>query len=547
MFDNTKPNVILLADIGNQIPMEKTIGPFKIAKQLRDVGIEVAVVHHLMAFSISEIKHILTNLVSSKTLFVGVSNFFYKKVDNQNTLELTFSGMGSVIPHGKEYNNEIKDLIRSINPLCKLVLGGPTAADAEFNKSFDYVLLGYAEISAINLAKHLLDPNTALEKSRKSIYGFTIVDDSKADGYDFVNHQMEYKEHDVILPNEPLVLEVARGCIFKCKFCSFPMNGKKKFDFIRLEENLYRELMTNYEKYGITRYTMSDDTLNDSVEKCEMLYELRQKLPFQPEFFAYIRLDLLSAHPETIDMLYQFGLRAPYYGIESLNEESAKFIGKGGSRERLIHTLKHIKNKYGNSINQTGSFIFGLPRESVKSMQQTAEWLVSEDNPLDTWDCWPLMIRNSNIVHNTNGFISDFERNWKNYGYIDTGENSSQYYREGMIVWKNEHTDFKYVSGLIEDINKTSRERKKNRISNRVALILATLGNLKLVDVFNKTFDDIDWHLLDQIKLQKTLDYKHQLFHYCNIPNFNRNQEYKTFTDFLKSDEYYKNSLEILE
>lgn len=541
MFDNTKPNIILLSDIGNQIPFEKTIGPYKIAKQLRDAGFEVVVVHHLMAFSITEIKHIISNLVSTKTLFVGVNNFFYKKVANQNVFELVFPDLGSILPHGKEYNKEIKDLIQSINPRCKLVLGGPSASDVEFNRIFDYVLLGYAEMSSVNLAQHLLDKVT-LEKSRKSIFGFTIVDDSKAEGYDFVNHTMEYKSHDAILDNETMVIEVARGCIFKCKFCSYPLNGKKKLDFIRIEENLYRELMTNYEKYGTTRYTISDDTLNDSVEKCEMLYNLRQRLPFQPEFWAYIRLDLLAAHPETIGMLYEFGLRAPLYGIESLNEDSAKFIGKGGSRERLIDTLKFIKNKYGNSINQTGSFIFGLPKESVQSLKKTAEWLLSDDNPLDTWDCFPLIIRDSNVLNATNGFISDFDRNWKNYGYIDTGETSSKYYKEGTIVWKNQYTDYNYVSSLIEDMYRTSKERKADRVIGRTALVIASLTNEPIVNIFSKRFDEVDWHLLDKLKLQKTLEYKNKLFYHCNIPDLMRDQEYNTFSDFLKSSEYYRNA-----
>jgi radical SAM superfamily enzyme YgiQ (UPF0313 family) len=28
-----------------------------------------------------------------------------------------------------------------------------------------------------------------------------------------------------------LPIEIARGCIFKCKFCSYPLNGKQNLDF----------------------------------------------------------------------------------------------------------------------------------------------------------------------------------------------------------------------------------------------------------------------------------------------------------------------------
>lgn len=539
MFDNTKPNVILISDIGNQIPFEKTIGPYKIAKQLRTQGLEVAVLHHLMTFSVEEVKHILRHLISDKTLFVGVNNFFYKKINlNSDSYSLIDGDLGSIIPHGAQFNTEIKNLIHSINPGCKLVLGGPAAYDIEYNKIFDFIVLGYGEMSMVALAKFLINKESKLEKSRKSIFGNIIIDDSKAENYDFVNHFMTYENHDTILHNEMLLIEVARGCIFKCKFCSFPLNGKKKLDFIRTEDSLYKELITNYEKHGVTRYTISDDTLNDSVEKCEMIYKLSQRLPFQLEYWAYIRLDLLAAHPETIDMLYESGLRATYYGIESLNEETAKFIGKGGSREKLIETLHNIKQKYNNNISQTGSFIFGLPRENLASMHKTVEWLLSKNNPLDSWDLLPLNIRNSKKINATNNFISDIDLNWSRYGYVDTEENNSK----DIIIWKNEFTSYKQVKELIEETYHRLDSLKIKKIHGRLALMLASLTDRPLTDFLNKFYKDVDWHHLDHVKLKKTIEYKNKFFTNCQIPEISRQEVYSTFADFLKSKEYLQTS-----
>ena len=154
MFDNTKPNVIFLSDFGNQLYLEKTIGPYKVARQLRNAGYEVAVVHHLMAFSVTEIKHILKNLISDQTLFVGVNNFFYKKIVDYDTVELQYPDPHTIIPHGIEYNDEIKQTITDANPNCKLALGGPNASDIPIYSDFDYIFLGYSEMSIINLAKH---------------------------------------------------------------------------------------------------------------------------------------------------------------------------------------------------------------------------------------------------------------------------------------------------------------------------------------------------------------------------------------------------------
>ena len=540
MFNNSKPNVILLSDFGNQLYLEKTIGPYKIAQQLRRAGYEVAVVHHLMAFTVSEIKHILRHLISDKTLFVGVNNFFYKKIVNYDTIELQYPDTHTIIPHGSTLNKEIKTLIHDCNPNCKLVLGGPNASDIPIFKDFDYVVLGYAEMSIINLAKHLENPVIDLVKARVSNNGFTVIDDSKAPDYDFVNHVMEYEDHDAIIDNETLVVELARGCIFQCKFCSYPLNGKKKLDFIRCEESLYQEFMDNYERFGTTNYTISDDTLNDSIEKCEMLANLAERLPFQPMYSAAVRLDLMTRHRDTIDMLWQAGLRSAFFGIESMHSEAAKFVGKGGSRERLIETLKYIRNTYGGELNQTGGFILGLPKEPLSSMRETIDWLVSDDNPLDIWQMFPLMIRDMSLVQGGNGFISDFDKNWALYGYEDTGIRTSKYYMHGYVPWRNEFTDFNEVSDMVDDAEARMRGRDKDRAGNagRHVLLLASLIAKDSAKIAMSDYNNIDWDQLNVLKLQKSLEYKDKLFKHCGIPPLDRCQDYRTFTEFLRSKEY---------
>jgi radical SAM superfamily enzyme YgiQ (UPF0313 family) len=45
-----------------------------------------------------------------------------------------------------------------------------------------------------------------------------------------------------VVNQQVLPLEVARGCIFRCKFCAYPMNGKQQLDFVRSESQLMYEL-----------------------------------------------------------------------------------------------------------------------------------------------------------------------------------------------------------------------------------------------------------------------------------------------------------------
>ena len=447
-----------------------------------------------------------------------------------------------MLPHGKKHNKNIRDCIKKINPNCKIVLGGPYAIDVHWNRDFDYVVVGYAESSIVNLAHHLVDNNIKLEKSYRSINGFTIVDDRKAENFNFSNSFLTYCDHDVILPNETLVIEISRGCIFKCKFCSYPLNGKKKLDFIRSKDFITKELLNNYERFGVTRYIFSDDTVNDSVEKCQMIYEISQSLPFKLEWWGYIRLDLMAAHPETQDLLFGSGLKSAYFGIETFNAESASAIGKSGNRQKLISTLRKIKNKWKNSVTLHGSFIYGLPYEDLHSLQQTTDFLLSDQNPLDSWNINPLSIRRDNTF---NSFVSDIDTNWQKYGY----ENIGSVYpgNSNLMLWKSQEID--YFSALSCTNEVMRKNRTTSRLSGYWAFEAAGLG-FDLDKFLNKKHDEIDWYKVDQQKLRRSVQYKQKLFKALRVELPNKyEQEFfnsiQTFSNFL-ANETAKNHLDIV-
>jgi hypothetical protein len=471
-------------------------------------------------------------MISDRTLFVGVNNFLYASLGQTNP--------GSYLPHiNPSLNQEFKQLIKTANPNCKTVLGGPNAADQSHAKDFDFVLAGYAEKSIVNLAQHLLDSSVPLIKSYKSVYGPVIVNDNKAEGFDFENSDTIYQDEDIILPGESLMLEIARGCIFSCAFCAFPLNGKKKLDYIRSKERIRDELIRNYEKFQVTRYLFSDDTFNDSPEKCQMMYEISQSLPFKLEWWAYLRLDLLRAHPQTIEWLVKSGLRAAFFGIETLNPRTAAAIGKGGNREQLVSVLKQIKEKYGDYVSLHGSFIFGLPHEDLDSIRKTGDFLLSNENPLDTWGVQPLNIRPSNKSY-TNDFLSDIDKNFSKYGYkwkanrtarradIDDVRrsgitpswppvDSSTLHPLGFMLWENEHTSWHVVDKLSTSINREKMSRSNAKMKGETAFWYAGLG-LPLDNFLNKPISSINQLETELAKKNRISEYRKQVFEKFNIP-----------------------------
>lgn len=521
-FDKTKPNVILISDFTETVFLAKSIGVYKVARELRLAGFEVAVLHHAHVFEFEEILHILNHLISDKTLFVGFNNMFYKTFTKQTANELHKGGvvygereLGSMLPHGVDYNQRLRDFIKNKNPNCKLVLGGPTASDISDNKIFDYVVVGYADISAVNLTEHLNNSLIKLNKSYKSIHGPIIVNDAKADGFDFANSAMAYKSYDCILPRETMTMEIGRGCIFNCAFCSYPLNGKKKLDFIKCSDNILKEMLENYERYGVTRYQMLDDTFNDSIEKVRMMSDISKKLPFKLEYWAYLRLDLMTAHPETVDLLFDSGLRGCFFGIETFNKETGSIIGKGMSMDRMVDTLRYIKSKWGDEVMLHGSFIAGLPKESKDSLYRTFDILMADDRPLDSWIMRGFHLDDRSV--NDDGFFSRIALDPEKFGY----KNLQKIPNMNYLYWENEHMNF-YESVEIATKFTDDGERLGRRKLAGFASFMVSGLDYDLEFTRNKPIIEIDWHQIDSRKWARAKQYKKMFYSAFDLPDYEK-------------------------
>lgn len=515
-FDKVKPNVILITDHTDTVFLTRSIGPHKIAHELRLSGYEVAVLNFAHIFSFEEILHILQNLISARTLFVGFNNMFYKSIKNQRVVEgqgLVYDEkeIGTMLPHGKDKNAEITRFIKGLNPNCRTVLGGPTAQDISLNSDFDFVVIGYADTSIINLANYIAGKELLL-KSHRSIHGPTIINDSTAANFDFVNSNLSYRSYDCILPGETLTIEISRGCIFKCAFCNYPLNGKKKLDFIKSSESIKSEFLQNYEKYRITRYIFSDDTFNDSIEKIQLIHDISKQLPFKLEYWAYVRLDLLAAHPETIDLMFDSGLRGCHFGIETFNAEVGKRIGKGMPKEKQLAALRYIKSKWGDQVMLHGSFISGLPGETEESIQETLTELLDENCPLDSWFIQSTRIQN-HIGNPNTEFISKIEQNPEEYGYknIRPMENS------GYLDWETDFMSRSRAEEIATQHQLYVQQSGAVKISGLTSFYIAGLG-FDLAHSTNARANAVDWYAIVIKKDQRVAEYKQRFYSEFGIP-----------------------------
>ena len=420
-------DLVILTNTAGSV-WQRSIGAYQVAHHARTRGLTCQVIDFTEYFTNQELEDLLKKFIGNSTLAIGVSTTFYENTEAKKSFISTSRRFDSVIP---DSIRTVIEKIKLIYPKIKIIAGGANSYQIKDDNLFDAVFHGYSEESVVSYL-------TTLKSNTRRIWpmqGSTAVIDGATDHFDIETLEHRWHKNDCILPKETLPIEISRGCIFKCKFCSYPLNGKKKFDYLRDPQRIKDELIENYNLYGTTNYYFTDDTFNDSTFKLERLHEVITSLPFKINFVAYLRVDLLYAHPEQIPLLYEMGLRSAFFGIETLNHESGKVIGKGMDPEVIKKFIVELHDvHWRKEVAFTTSFIIGLPGETIDSVMAAHAWCQSA--PVnDVW--FPLFIK-------FNGhFKSEFDINFMKYGYsID--ENNE---------WSNDNMTYQSALALAEKFN----------------------------------------------------------------------------------------------
>lgn len=361
--------------IGGNLPLwgGRVIAGFRLRTSVQRYGYDLLVLDSASMMSTRELTDLLDKVVSNETLVIGFSTIW----------------MNGQYDEGLEWcTNEFFSLLKTKYPNVKLVAGGPKNHWVKRSKTIynncDWVFTGFSDESFPKFLDYLTHkPNHGFKYFVDG--GKKVISSNEQFPTQIPNEiATVYQPEDNFLPHQPMPLEVSRGCIFKCAFCHHPFLGKNDPDkYIRTPENLAEELKRNYEMFSTTRYTILDDTFNDSMEKLDRLHRAIDlaKLP-KFEFVSYIKPELLVTKPEMVPKLIEIGLASGYLGMESLKPEARKSIHKGMDAQRILDTVANIRSR--SKITFEASFIVGLPHESLDDVMQTHRFVASHTDTLFT-------------------------------------------------------------------------------------------------------------------------------------------------------------------
>jgi len=353
-------NVVIFNDKSEDVSaFRRTLGPYRIAQALKDAGYTVQVVEWLSSWHRHNLIPVLDKLIRSDTLWVGFSSTFM--VSNRQQT----SARGQMYSQPLVEMDWLFDQIKSRSKAW-IVYGGAYAHLFAYDKRIDTYITGYADVSVVDYTNNLKAGNLPPR----------FVDSRQYPEPDVFNINVDWSDPSIcLLPNEAVPIELARGCIFKCKFCNYPLIGKKKGTYQRPVEQVRLQMLDVYKRTGNTRFYFTDDTFNDDRERLQELHDMFTYLPFQPEFSCFLRLDLIERWPETAQLLLDMGLKGCFIGVETFNHKSGLAIGKGLDPERSKAELLRLRELWGDRVMISVGLILGLPYDTPQYFKELEEWV----------------------------------------------------------------------------------------------------------------------------------------------------------------------------
>lgn len=375
--------VILFTDIADTVGYGKYAGTYKIATEIRAHGYTCQVIDNFSWLGVDRLRILIDKFVDDDTVLVGFSCTLNEKRINGK------------VQHWGLLDEEFYPLLEYIKNKNKKIVtcaGGSRVTSNSDWPGIDYVILNKGDIAILKLLDHVVKDSElkiTANKYSKIING----DDYFYTQEKFNCSRIAYEQQDIILPGESLPMEIARGCIFSCAYCHFDLIGKRIGDWTKDPETIKSEMIRNYELYGTTHYMFSDELINESLPKLDMLANAIAQLPFKIRYTSYARVDMIHRYPEMRELLLDSGAASLAFGIETFNPIAGKAVGKGMHPEKVKQTLHYCREKWKNKIITSSNFIVGLPGETEQSIWDTVNYLVSDDSPLDVFGFLPLFIR----------------------------------------------------------------------------------------------------------------------------------------------------------
>jgi radical SAM superfamily enzyme YgiQ (UPF0313 family) len=240
----------------------------------------------------------------------------------------------------------------------------------------------------------------------------------------------EYAPHYYINFRKPLaLLETARGCPFKCNFCSV-----WKFHESTFREKSPERVVRELQAIDAPNVFITDDIFWMNVKRGEEMAKQIKAAGIKKYFTVQTRTDIICKFPHLIEMWKECGNFAIFLGLESITDEGLDAVNKkntAANNERAIAILKEL------GVGFTPNFIVD-PAWDRDDFTRLRDWIertgaynsgFSVLTPLPGTDLWDVAKQRVNTD------------NWEMYDLIHavlpTNLPLEEFYEEYSRLWRH--------------------------------------------------------------------------------------------------------------
>ena len=298
--------------------------------------------------------------------------------------------------------HDIDTLLKILNIIKKynkatIILGGRYASDnfknlkKYFNSLIDYIIKYDGEIGYVHLLKCL--GKGEKKECLKLVPNLIWISDNKLAENSFktfdINKNMLPDWNLAEYGGDYIFYEAARGCNFRCRFCTYWLT-EKKLNF-KSTEKIFNEWSTYY-KMGIKNIKIYDSTFAYPPERLIKLCRMLIKHNIKLKWSCYSRsTDIISE--SMAELMAKAGCELVSIGIESGSDIILKNMSKLATVRNHEDAIKYLEK--AGIIAQCG-FVIGFPGETLKTIEESYKFIIN--NNLRLVNIQPFTIRSLKML-----------------------------------------------------------------------------------------------------------------------------------------------------
>ena len=178
--------------------------------------------------------------------------------------------------------------------------------------------------------------------------------------FDGINNRMPYG-----------VIYTSIGCPYSCVFCCINVPFGKAGIRFRNPELAVNEIGLLVSRYGVKNIKIADELFILKEKHYMTILDLLIQRGYELNMWAYARVDTVK--PENLKKMKKAGINWLALGIESANPE----VRDGASKKMKIKDIRNVvKSIQDEGIRVIGNYIFGLPDDTLETMQETLDMAI---------------------------------------------------------------------------------------------------------------------------------------------------------------------------